>query len=252
MDQSAPAAAALTRLVVAIDGPSGSGKSSVARGVAAALGLRFLDTGAMYRGLTWWALHLGADLADTTRITELARQLPLVLGQQPGAPTVTVDGVDVSAAIREPAISGAVSAVATNLGVRAELVERQRALIATGGVVAEGRDITTVVAPEAAVRILLTADEGARVARRARELHGTDDASALAATRGQVLDRDARDATVVEFARAADGVHLLDSSALTLDETVEAVLALIAAAIAAPQQTTVQLPAERPRSEASA
>jgi CMP/dCMP kinase len=216
-------------IVVAIDGPSGSGKSSVARGVASRLGLRFVDTGAMYRALTWWALSLGVDLADTDRVAALARELPLRLGTDPADPHVYVDGNDVGDAIRLPEISAAVSAVATNLGVREELVRRQRALAAEGGVVVEGRDITTVVAPDAPVRVLLTASEAARLARRAREVHGSDDEAALEATRDQVLRRDADDSTVATFTVAADGVTVVDSSHLTLEETIEAVLTLVPA-----------------------
>jgi CMP/dCMP kinase len=216
-------------IVVAIDGPSGSGKSSVARGVASRLGLRFVDTGAMYRALTWWALSLGVDLTDTDRVAALARELPLRLGTDPADPHVYVDGKDVGDAIRLPEISAAVSAVATNLGVREELVRRQRALAAEGGVVVEGRDITTVVAPDAPVRVLLTASEAARLARRAREVHGSDDEAALEATRDEVVRRDADDSTVATFTVAADGVTVVDSSHLTLEETIEAVLTLVPA-----------------------
>ena len=214
-------------LVVAIDGPSGSGKSTVARRVAEALGLRYLDTGAMYRALTWWALELGVDLGDRARVAELARDLPLDVGTDPRRPTVRVGDVDVAEAIRETRISAAVSAVATNLGVRAELVARQRAIAAAGGVVIEGRDITTVVAPEAPVRVLLTASETTRLHRRARDVHGAADAVAVAATRDQVLRRDADDAAVAQFLAAAEGVDVVDSSELSLDQTVAAVLDLV-------------------------
>jgi CMP/dCMP kinase len=218
-------------LVVAIDGPSGSGKSSVARGVAQRLGLRFVDTGAMYRALTWWALSRDVDLADTDLVAALARALPLELGTDPAAPYVWVEGVDVGEAIRTPDISAAVSAVATNLGVRAELVCRQRALAAEGGVVVEGRDITTVVAPDADVRVLLTASESTRLERRALEVHGSADADAIEATRDLVVGRDAVDSKVATFTRPAAGVTLVDSSHLTLDQTIEAVLALVHAGV---------------------
>jgi CMP/dCMP kinase len=215
-------------LVVAIDGPSGSGKSTVARRVAEALGLQYLDTGAMYRALTWWLLERGIDLADRERVAALARELPVRMGTDPRNPTVHVDGVDVGAAIRETRISSVVSTVARNLGVRAELVRRQRALIdGAGGVVVEGRDITSVVAPDAAVRILLTASEDARLVRRARDVHGADHAAAVAATRDQVLRRDADDSAVASFLNAADGVDVVDSSHHSVDETVAAVLDLI-------------------------
>ncbi|HEX7189638.1 MAG TPA: (d)CMP kinase [Actinomycetes bacterium] len=219
------------RLVVAVDGPSGSGKSSVSKAVAQRLGLRYLDTGAMYRALTWWALGRGVDLADPStgpQVAELARTLPLEMPESPTGTTVIVDGHDVTAAIREPRISAAVSAVATNLAVRAELVRRQQQEIAAaGGIVVEGRDITTVVAPDAAVRVLLTADETARLARRALEVHGSDDETAIAATRDHVVRRDAQDSTVATFTEAADGVTVVDSSSMTFEETVDAVLALV-------------------------
>ncbi len=221
-----------SQLVIAIDGPSGSGKSTVSRAVAARLGLRFLDTGSMYRALTWQILELGLDPADQERVARVAHDIVLDVGTDPLQPTVAVQGIDVTAAIRETRISEVVSAVATNLAVREELVRRQRALVAPGGVVAEGRDITTVVAPDADVRVLLTANPLTRVARRARDLHGQADDTALGATHDQVLRRDRDDATVAEFHQAAHGVVELDSSALTVDETVDAVLALVAAHLA--------------------
>lgn len=224
-------------LVIAVDGPSGSGKSSVSRAVAARLGLRYLDTGAMYRALTWWALDRGIDLSDPATqpaVAELARSLPLDMGQTPTSVDVRVDGRDVTDAIREPRISAVVSLVATNLAVREELVRRQREIAAAdGGIVVEGRDITTVVAPDADVRVLLTASEAARLARRALEVHGTDDAEAIERTRDHVVRRDADDSTVATFTEAVEGVTVIDSSALTLDETVDAVLALVSARTAA-------------------
>lgn len=222
--------------VVAVDGPSGSGKSSVSREVARRLGLAYLDTGAMYRAATWWCLDRDVPLVDGEAVADAVRGLPLDMGVDPDDPTVRVGGTDVTAAIRETRISSAVSAVATNLDARAELGRRQRAVIddeRTGGwsggrgVVAEGRDITTVIAPDADVRVLLTASEAARLARRARELHGTDDADAVAATRDQVVRRDADDSTVVEFQVAADGVVTVDSSHLDLPGTVAAVLDVV-------------------------
>lgn len=214
-------------MVIAIDGPSGSGKSTVARRVAEKLGLRYLDTGAMYRAVTWWLLEQGVDLADRDRVAERTAQVPLVMGMDPKNPNVRVGEVDVTKVIRESRISTAVSAVATNLGVRAELVARQQEIARAGGVVIEGRDITTVVAPDAPVRVLLTASEQARLARRALELYGSDDAAAVEATRDQVVRRDADDSTVARFTEAADGVDVVDSSDLTLDETVDAVLAVV-------------------------
>ena len=225
-------------LVVAVDGPSGSGKSSVCRRVAARLGLAYLDTGAMYRAATWWCLDRGVDLQDADAVTAAVADLPLEVGVDPEGPTFHVGGTDVGAAIREPRITAVVSEVATNLEARADLGQRQRDVIAAEraggfssgrGIVVEGRDITTVIAPDADVRILLTASEEARLARRARELHGDAGAAAMAATRDGVVSRDARDSTVVEFRTAADGVVTVDSSDLDLEGTVAAVLAVVAA-----------------------
>jgi len=216
--------------VVAVDGPSGSGKSSVSRAVASHLGLAYLDTGAMYRAVTWWCREQGTDLADLAAVADAARTIDLRLGTDPAAPTVHVGGTDVATAIRERQISAVVSAVATNLGVRVELQRRQREIIAraaaaAAGIVAEGRDITTVVAPEADVRVLLTADEEARLRRRAEQDRAGDDEAE--ATRDQVLRRDRDDATVSQFHTAADGVVTIDSSDLDYDQTVAAVLALV-------------------------
>ncbi|HIZ37269.1 MAG TPA: (d)CMP kinase [Candidatus Ruania gallistercoris] len=230
----------MTGVVVAIDGPSGTGKSTISRRLAAELGLAYLDTGAMYRVATWWCLHRNIDLADQEAVAAAVRTLPMQIGTDPAHPTFAVDGRDVAGEIRSTRISTAVSAVATNLAVRAELQQRQREAIAAElrpasfsqgrGVIAEGRDITTVVAPEAEVRILLLADEQARLERRARELHGSTDAAVLAATRDQVVRRDADDSTVSNFTTAADGVVTVDTSTLTLDEAVHTVRTVIAAA----------------------
>ena len=213
--------------MIAIDGPSGSGKSTVARAVAARLGLAYLDTGAMYRALTWWVRSRGIDLTDAEAVAVAARDLPMTIGTDPSSPTFAVDGVDVSEAIRTTEISESVSAVATNLAVREEMVRRQRAMVADGGWVAEGRDITTVVAPDADVRVLLLAREDARLARRAIDVHGVADTTAVEATRDQIVRRDAQDSTVAAFTEAAPGVSVIDSSDMTVDETVDAVLALL-------------------------
>ena len=217
-------------LVIAVDGPSGSGKSTVSRQVAQRLCLAFLDTGAMYRALTWWCLERGIDLEDADAVAEAARELPLEMGTDPQAPGVWVGGTDVATAIRASVISEQVSRVATNLAVREEMRRRQRQLLRASprGTVAEGRDITTVVAPDAPVRLLLTATEQARLERRARELHGAADADALAATHDQVVRRDRDDSTVSQFTVAADGVVTVDSSALTLEQVVDVVLGLVA------------------------
>ncbi|TDE88128.1 (d)CMP kinase [Occultella glacieicola] len=232
----------MTALVVAIDGPSGTGKSTISRRVAADFGLAYLDTGAMYRAAAWWCVREGIDLADTAAVAAQVRELPLEIGTDPREPSFAVGGEDVSVVIRSTEISTLVSAVATNLDVRAELQDRQRAAIAAErgpggfsggrGIVAEGRDITTVVAPEAQVRILLLADETARLARRAKELHGTVDDAALEATRDQVVRRDADDSTVSNFTTAADGVITVDTSAMTLEESVDTVRTLVSRALA--------------------
>ncbi len=218
--------------VIAIDGPSGSGKSTVARAVATHLGVGYLDTGAMYRALTWWCLDQGLALTDRDAVARAAMSLDLAVGTDPAAPWVRVAGRDLSAAVRETRISAAVSEVATNLEVRDTMRRRQRAIIAdcaarTGGCVVEGRDITTVVAPDADVRVLLTASQDARLARRTLELHGGTDADSLAATRDQIVRRDRDDSTVSQFTTASDGVVTVDTSQLDLADSVAAVLAVV-------------------------
>ena len=213
-------------LVVAIDGPSGSGKSSVSKEVARRLRLAYLDTGAMYRALTWFCVSKGIDLDDAAAVEQAARDLVLELSTSPLEEYVRVDGADVTDAIREPAISSSVSAVATTLGARTELIRRQRELIEKHHrrMVVEGRDITTVVAPGAEVRMLLTASEEARLRRRGIQLGGTQNAEELAA---QVTHRDAKDSSVVNFTKAASGVVTLDSSDLDFDQTVAAALVIV-------------------------
>jgi cytidylate kinase len=213
-------------LVVAIDGPSGSGKSSVSKEVARRLHLAYLDTGAMYRALTWFCVTTGIDLSDAAAVEQASRDLVLELSTTPREDYVRVDGADVTDAIREPAISSAVSTVATTLGARTELIRRQRELIEKHHrrIVVEGRDITTVVAPGAEVRMLLTASEEARLRRRGIQLGGTQNAEQLAA---QVTQRDAKDSMVVNFTQAADGVVTLDSSDLDFAETVDAALVIV-------------------------
>ena len=216
------------RLVVAIDGPSGSGKSSASRAVAQRLGLSYLDTGAMYRAATWLALHTGVDRADLHAVAALVGSADIAVSLDPERPGIAIDGHDVTAAIREPAVSQAVSSLATNLGVRADLVARQRQIIeqAEDGIVAEGRDITTVVAPDATVRVLLVADPKARVARRHAELGNRVDTAAVT---DQVIRRDRDDATVAEFEQAAEGVVVIDSTELSLEEVVTAICGLVGA-----------------------
>jgi cytidylate kinase len=223
-----------SHLVVAVDGPSGSGKSSVSRAAARALGLGYLDTGAMYRAVTWWCLEEGVDLADREAVATAARDIPLEMGTDPAVPSVQVSGREIEDDIRRTRVSEVVSVVATNQLVRPVLQQRQRELIdqiATelGGVVAEGRDITTVVAPDADVRVLLTASVEARLRRRSKELHGADDDDAIAATHDQIVRRDRDDSTVSDFMEAAEGVTLLDTSDLDFDQSVDALVRLIRA-----------------------
>lgn len=223
----------LAPLTIAIDGPSGSGKSSVSKEVARRLGLAYLDTGAMYRAATWWCIREGVDLTDAESVTAVVDTMPLTQSVNPDDTTVRMDEVNISELIRDSSISTKVSQVATNLEVREILRNLQRARIdaerAGGfsggrGIVAEGRDITTVVAPDADARILLTASEEARLARRAKDVHGTADANAVEATKDEVLRRDADDSTVSQFQVAADGVITVDSSDLDFEQTVQAVL----------------------------
>lgn len=209
-------------LVIAIDGPSGSGKSSTARGVARRLGLAYLDTGAMYRAVTWLALHEGIDPGDTDAIAALAADAELEIDDDSTATVFRINGHDVTAAIREPRISENVSRIATNLRVRDILVADQQRRItearASGGIVVEGRDITTVVAPESEVRVLLVADPEARIARREAELAGAADTAAVT---DQVVRRDRDDSTVAAFTEAAEGVTVVDSTHMGLDEVID-------------------------------
>ncbi|WP_394941234.1 (d)CMP kinase [Psychromicrobium sp. YIM B11713] len=221
-------------LVIAIDGPSGSGKSSVAREVARRLGLAYQDTGAMYRALTLVCLENRVAVQNQAAVEALAKRFYYEQWFDPGVDMVAAgvdaeDALDVTDEIREPRVSEAVSAVATNLGARTELIRRQRAAIDSvrHRMVVEGRDITTVVAPQAEVRLLLTASEEARLARRGAQLAANGEKQSTEQLAEQVLARDAKDSTVVDFQRAADGVVTLDSSDLDFEQTVQAVLRLV-------------------------
>ncbi|MGY4765918.1 (d)CMP kinase [Kribbella sp. CWNU-51] len=224
-------------MIIAVDGPSGSGKSSTARGVASRLGLRYLDTGATYRAVTWSALEHGLDLDDTAAVAQRSRDLRLEVSTDPAHQFVIADGTDVTTAIREPRISETVSKIATNLDVRKELIRRQRAIIddaqPTGGIVVEGRDIATVVATDSELKVLLTADQDARMARRGAELAaGAVTAEQL---RDQIVRRDADDATVSEFLVASDGAVTIDSTHLSLEEVIDVISRLAKEAEAAPR-----------------
>ena len=208
-----------TGLVVAVDGPSGAGKSSASRGAAIALGLRYLDTGAMYRALTWWLLDRGADVSDAGVVAGRAAEPVIEVSTDPRAPWTKVGGTDVSAMIRTREVTGAVSAVAAVPQVRAHLIALQRQIIADApGIVAEGRDIGTVVAPDASVKVFLTADGAARASRRAAEVSWSP-----AATRADQDRRDRLDAAQSE--KAADAV-VIDSTGLGLGEVVDTIVRL--------------------------
>ena len=205
-------------MVIAIDGPAGSGKSTVARAVADALGWTYLDSGAMYRSVALAAMQQGVDSADGAGLGGLARELPLRLS----GPVVQIDGEDVSEAIRAPEVSAAASVVAAHPAVREAMVDQQRALIESGRYVAEGRDIGTVVSPESPLKVFLTADVDERARRRAAQT-GEDGAAVAAAMR----DRDARDTGRDHSPLiAADDAVELDTTALTIEEVVAAVVAL--------------------------
>lgn len=226
--------------VVAVDGPSGSGKSSVCRQAARQLNLAYLDTGAMYRAATWWCWETTVELSDAEAVYQCVKNMPLHVSIDPDDQWIRVGSVDVTDAIRDSEISSQVSAVATNLAVRQLMKEWQQGVITDkpsaindgwsgrfDGIIAEGRDITTVVAPDAPVRVLLTASEEARLGRRALDVHGEAGATALAATRDQVVRRDSQDSTVSNFTSAAPGVVTIDSSDMTFDQTVDRLIAEI-------------------------
>ncbi len=220
----------LARVVVAVDGPSGSGKSSVSRAVALGLGLRYLDTGAMYRAVTWWMGDRGVDLGDPSAIAAAAALPELVPGTDPSAETITIDATDVTGPIRSDEVTAAVSAVSAVPAVRARMAELQRLIIGSGGIVVEGRDIGTVVAPDADVKIFLTASEHARALRRAAEHSAADqpDPGDVSATRRSMQRRDRLDSSrPTSPLRKADDAVEIDATDLTLDEVVQAVSRLV-------------------------
>lgn len=205
---------------MAVDGPSGSGKSSASRGVARALGLRYLDTGAMYRALTWWFMTRNADTTDEGVISAYAAEPRIEVSTDPGDPWTKVDGSDVSVKIRTREVSAQVSIVARVPAVREHLIAGQREIIAAAapGIVAEGRDIGTVVAPAAQVKVFLTADPGARARRRAAEQGG-----AVTVTEADQARRDRLDAA--QSAKADDAV-LIDTTDMTLEQVIAEITAL--------------------------
>ena len=221
-------ASALT-LVIAIDGPSGSGKSTVARRVAAALELRYLDTGAIYRALTWAVLDSAVDANDVEGVLAVAGASQIRVSTDPQAQAVSVDGRDVTAAIRGPEVTGAVSAVSAIPQVRERLVALQRAIIGAGGIVVEGRDIGTVVAPDSTVKIFLTASPETRAARRSADAEVSVGNRDISSVQADLARRDTLDSTraASPLAMAPDAVQL-DSTAMDEDAVVARVLDLVA------------------------
>ena len=210
-------ASGAVRDVIALDGPSGTGKSTVARGLARRLGFRYLDTGAMYRAVTWAVLRDGVDPDDAAAVTDLAARTHITVTTDPDHLHVTVDGRSVDGEIRSRAVTTAVSPVSAIPEVRAQLVAQQRELIGSGAVVVEGRDIGTVVAPDSPLKIFLTASPDARATRRARE-DGTDRS-------GTAADLDRRDAYDSSRAHsplraAEDAVHV-DTTTMDIDEVIQ-------------------------------
>jgi CMP/dCMP kinase len=235
-------------IVVAVDGPSGAGKSSVSKAVARRLGLRYLDTGAQYRAMTWWMLRHGVDVADRQAVTEASGKPAIVSGTDPDEPAITVDGQDVSVQIRTPEVTAAVSAVAGVQPVRDRLIALQREIIAAAlaecdGVVAEGRDIADVVYPAAHSKIYLTASPEARAERRSAELSAVDAVGdsdvvgsspdthpSLDDTLSDLTRRDAEDAKTTRPLEAAPGSTIVDATHLTLTQVVDHVVGLVEAA----------------------
>ncbi|MFE1512129.1 (d)CMP kinase [Streptomyces sp. NPDC058726] len=213
-------------VIVAIDGPSGTGKSSTSKAVAAQLGLNYLDTGAQYRAITWWMVNNGIDIEDPSAVAAVAGKPEIVSGTDPEGPTITVDGVDVAGPIREQDVTSRVSAVSAVPEVRARITELQRVIAsaAVTGIVVEGRDIGTTVLPDADLKIFLTASAEARAARRSGELKGAD----LDTTREALIKRDAADAgrKTSPLAKAGDAVEV-DTTELTLQQVIECVVTLV-------------------------
>jgi len=213
-------------IVVAVDGPSGSGKSSVSRGAAARLGLRYLDTGAQYRAMTWWMLRAGVDVADPAAVAAACAKPRVESGTDPADPAICVDGEDVAVAVRSAQVTASVSAVAAVQPVRDRLIALQRdiirAALADGvGIVVEGRDIADVVWPQAQCKVYLTASAEARAARRGAEL-----ADVAGDTLADLARRDAEDAKTTRPLDAAPGAVLVDATNLTLAQVIDRVVDL--------------------------
>lgn len=224
-------------ITIAVDGPSGSGKSTVSKEVARRNGLAYLDTGAMYRAATWWVLDQGVDPDDEEAVIAAVKAMELTVPVDPDDQVILCAGRDITDAIRTAELSRVVSAVSSSFPVRDILIRMQRDIITAEtkpdsyssgrGIVAEGRDITTVVHPNAHVRVLLTASEEARLARRAKEFAGTVDAKTIEQTRGIVSERDRQDSAVTAFLTAADGVVTIDSSSMSIADVVDTIENLV-------------------------
>lgn len=220
--------------MIAVDGPAGSGKSSVCRGVAQRLGFRYLDTGAMYRAMTWAMLDAGIDVEDPEAVARAAQDVVIVSGTDPQAPTIHVGQVDVAAPIRGDDVTGAVSAVSAVPSVRERLVALQRQYVAQSraaqkGIIVEGRDITTVVLPDADLKVFITADPAVRASRRARQDAELGKESVdVAATESALRLRDAKDSSRAASPLAqADDAVVLDTTQMTLDEVLDALVDLV-------------------------
>lgn len=215
-------------LIIAIDGPSGSGKSSVSRAVATELSLDYLDTGSMYRAMTWFMQDLGVDLTDSLAIAQAAKADAIEPSIDPSEPGIRVSGRDVSADIRGPEVTNAVSAVSAVPKVRELMVNLQREIATNSqaGIVVEGRDICSVVLPDAPVRLFITADPHARANRRAKENH-----SEISATRDDLEKRDLADSTrTLSPLEIAPGARVIDTTHMELSEVIAQVLDLARAA----------------------
>lgn len=220
----------LENVVIAVDGPSGSGKSSTSRGVAQRLGLRYLDTGSLYRAVAWWMKEQGIDLHDRAAVAAAVHRPVISAGTDPAGPQIHVDGIDVGKAIRTPEVTAASSLVSAVPEVRARLLTIQREHIADGGIVVEGRDIGTTVVPDADVKIFLDARSEVRAGRRAeqRAKGGTIEEQELARIEAAMAARDERDAgrEVSPLAMAADA-HEIDGSHSTLEEVIDEVIGYV-------------------------
>ena len=216
-------------MIIAIDGPAGSGKSTVARDLARRLGFTYLDSGAMYRAITLGALEAGIDLDHGETLGRLADEARIELrDRDDDSVQVLLDGRDVSDEIREPKVTGASSRVAAHPQVRRALLAKQRDLISRGDWVAEGRDIGTVVAPEAAIKVFLTADPAERARRRAAELRRRGIEAQAADVQGAIEQRDRLDSTrSAAPLRPAEDAVLIDTTGLEADEVIERVLGLV-------------------------